>query len=79
MSETSKGVPSQMDFEDCRIKIIKFIRASEKPPTLQELSNFLNRPLSITEIYSDRLLNFGEINYIPTIAGGWGFELPDNG
>ena len=79
MSEISEVIPSQKDFEDCRVKIITFLRDSEKPPTIQDVSKFLNRPLAIVEIYSDRLLNSGTINYIPTVAGGWGFVLPENG
>jgi hypothetical protein len=79
MSEISEVIPSQKDFEVCRVKIIKLIRDSEKPPSIQEVSNFLQRPLAIVKIYSDRLLNSGTINYIPTVAGGWGFVLPENG
>lgn len=79
MTEISRAIPSQTDFEECRVKVITFIRDSEKPPSVQELSNFLQRPLAITKIYSDRLLNSGAINYIPTVAGGWGFVLPENG
>jgi hypothetical protein len=65
--------PTEQDFEGLSVQIVKLCRDSKKPPTIQEISNFINRPLPVTEIYCDRLSEAGEIHYVPTGKGVWGY------
>jgi hypothetical protein len=58
-------IPSQKDFENCRVKIIKLLGRSDKPVTRQKIAEFIKRPANVTEVYCDRLSEAGQINYIP--------------
>jgi hypothetical protein len=55
-NECSEIKASQEDFEVCGAKIIRFCHDSERPPTLEEISCFINRPPAITDVYCDWLI-----------------------
>lgn len=73
MSEQSRIIPSEEDFNEISVQIIKLIGKSNHPPSSAELCEFTNRSAYIIEIYTQRLLDAGIINYIPTRVGKWGF------
>jgi hypothetical protein len=66
---------TQEDFERSRAKIIKLLRNSEIPTTLQVIADFINQPYPVAEIYCRQICEAGQIQGIPFGNGRWCFII----
>ena len=73
MNEQTGIIPSEDDFQEISVKILQLISQSDHPPSKAEISEFTNRTTDVIQVYTERLLDVGIIDFIPTGGGKWGF------